>query len=140
MRRLLFSWLDMMEPFCTFSPPLLPLQLVWAPLLDELAAGQSLKYEMQRWPTSNMPGPGQEGYLDSLLPLQQVLDRAEQTWRATDASLAGNATAGGSGGSRYYRILALASSGHPLAATRPAQPVVAEGELVVAEGALGGCG
>lgn len=109
------------------SPDPLPIpQLTWAALPFEGAAAATapVRYAVQRWPSPDMPAPGQRGYLDSLLTISYAAD-GEDHYTATDPA----AGASANGGARpFYRVLALASTGEVLAATRPAKPIVVEGE------------
>lgn len=107
------------------------LQLVWSAVPAAAAGGASVRYAVQRWPTADMPAPGERGYLDSLFSAPYDFDAADGSYTAADATVGAAATAGGGGPRRrpFYRILALNSSGAPLAATRPAQAVVAQGEV-----------
>lgn len=93
------------------------LQFVWAPL----PGAGTARYAVQRWPSRDMPAPGQPGYLDSLLHLQAELDPVDGTYSAA----AGAASADGR---PFFRVLALDSGGGAMAATRPARAVVTKGE------------
>ena len=92
---------------------------MWAALPGvEAPAGA---YIIQRWPTAAMPSPGQASYLSSVLHLQPPnFDASEGTYSATDSLPA-------AAGSPFYRVLALAPSGLPVAATRPSQAAVSKG-------------
>lgn len=118
-------------------------QLAWAVLPAERAGGTAaapVKYAVQRWPTATMPAPGQPGYLDSLLQLQYERHIADGTWTAVDAGRAPAPAGGEIGGARpFYRVLALASTGQVLAATRPSQAFRAEGQYTGARLAAGAC-
>lgn len=99
-------------------------QLTWAALPFEGATTALVRYAVQRWPTPDIPAPGQHGYLDSLLTISYTPD-GEDRYTAADPAAG---TAANNGARPFYRILALASTSEVLAATRPAQPIVAEGE------------
>ena len=94
---------------------------MWAALPG--AEAPPAAYAIQRWPTASMPSPGQDGYLASLVHLEAQLDASEGTYTATDSS-----PAAADGRRPFYRLLALAPSGLPLAATRPSQAAASKGE------------
>ena len=101
------------------------LQLVWSALPAGGSAAHPVTasaYTIQRWPSADMPMPGQNGYQSSLQQLQVNADAGTGTFTATDDS------GGGSGGTHYYRVLALASTGRLLAATAPASAVSERGK------------
>jgi hypothetical protein len=101
-------------------PPISLPQLVWAALPG--AETPAAAYVIQRWPTAAMPSPGQAGYLASVLHLQPPsFDASEGTYSATDSQPP-------QAGSPFYRVLALAPSGLPVAATRPSQAAASKGE------------
>ena len=93
---------------------------MWAALPG--AEAPPAAYVIQGWPTAFMPSPGQDGYLTSVLHLESQFHASEGTYTATDGSPAAAA------GRPFYRVLALAPSGLPLAATRPSQAAASKGE------------
>lgn len=98
---------------------------MWAALPGGAAA--AAHYLVQRWPSADMPFPGQPGYLDSLLRLEFAMNAGEGTFTATD-TLAPAAAASGRAQALHYRVLALGSGGEVLAATRPSSPAISKGE------------
>lgn len=99
------------------------MQLVWSRMAADAASPAPTAYVTQRWPTADIPNVGQDGYLDSLVSLDTHLDRSHGTFAATDSPLS-------DGEAQFYRVLALASSGQLIAASKAATPIPSKGEQV----------